>query len=232
MSTVIEDSAKWNASVQNVIFPHAFQCEIKHIPVKRAFDILFSLVILITGLPLFLGIALAIRFTSKGSVLYSHERIGRGGIPFRCYKFRTMYADADARLDEILKKDLCRLNEWQQTHKLKDDPRITPVGNFLRRTSLDELPQFWNVLKGDLSVVGPRPVVQEEIVNHIGDKAQKILSIRPGLTGIWQVSGRSDTSYRTRVMLDEKYVDTHSFLLDLKLIVKTIPRMIFSKGAY
>ena len=229
---MIEDSTQWNANVQNLILPQAFRCQVKHFPVKRAFDIFFSLLVIILGSPLFLGIALAVKFSSRGRILYSHERIGRGGVPFHCYKFRTMYADADERLQEILKNDSEKLNEWQRTHKLKNDPRITPVGCFLRRTSLDELPQFWNVLKGDLSVVGPRPVVHAEIVKHLGIKAHKILSIRPGLTGIWQVSGRSDTSYSTRVMLDEKYVDSLSFLLDLKLIAKTIPSMIYSKGAY
>lgn len=229
---MMEDTSQWNANMQTMILPEAFQCQIKHIPVKRAFDILFSLFVLICGFPLFCVIAFAIRLTSRGFVFYSHERIGRGGTPFRCYKFRTMHRDADARLKEILKSDRNKFMEWQLTHKLKDDPRVTPIGNFLRRTSLDELPQFWNVLKGDLSVVGPRPVVHAEVIRHLGVKAHKILSIRPGLTGIWQVSGRSDTSYSTRVMLDEKYVDTHSLLLDLKLIAKTIPSMISSKGAY
>jgi undecaprenyl-phosphate galactose phosphotransferase len=143
-----------------------------------------------------------------------------------------MYPDADARLEEILKSCPHRRAEWEAFHKLKDDPRITKIGAFLRKTSLDELPQFWNVLVGDLSVVGPRPVVQKELLKHFGPKAGKILSIRPGLTGIWQVSGRSNTCYRERIRLDEHYVDHHSFIGDLKLIFKTVPQMIFSKGAY
>ncbi len=215
-----------------VNFAEVLKCEIKHIPVKRAFDICFSLISLILCIPLFLVIGIAIYSSSRGKIIYSHERIGRGGKPFRCYKFRTMYPDAEVRLEEILKNNPEKLEEWEQTHKLKDDPRIIPVGAFLRKTSLDEFPQFWNVLKGDLSIVGPRPVVQEEVTKHLGMKAPKILSVRPGLTGIWQVSGRSDTSYITRIELDEKYVDSHSFLLDLKLIAKTIPTMISSKGAY
>lgn len=222
--------------------PHALTCEVRHLPVKRAFDILFSLCALTFGLPLFLSIAAAIKLTSPGKTVYSHERIGRGGKPFPCYKFRTMYADADARLQELLANNPDMKKEWDASHKLKNDPRVTPIGLFLRKTSLDELPQFWNVLKGDLSVVGPRPVVQAEVTKHLGIKAAKILSVRPGLTGIWQVSGRSDTSYTTRIHLDEKYVDrVHQrnsrfsldvIAMDIKLIAKTIPSMISSKGAY
>lgn len=211
---------------------HALQIKIQHIPLKRAFDIAFSIFTLILSFPLFLLIAMAVRFTSKQNVIYAHERVGRGGIPFRCYKFRTMYADADKRLQEILKNDPERRQEWNSTHKLKEDPRITPIGAFLRRTSLDELPQFWNVLKGDLSIVGPRPVVYEELLKHFGTKAHKILSIRPGLTGIWQVSGRSNTSYQERIKFDEQYVDNRSLLMDVKLIAKTIPSIIASRGAY
>jgi exopolysaccharide production protein ExoY len=209
------------------------QYKIKHIPIKRAFDIAFSFLCLLIGAPVFLLIALLILVTSPGKVIYSHERIGRGGKPFRCYKFRTMYVDAEQRLEEILASNLDLRREWEQHYKLKKDPRITPFGSFLRKTSLDELPQFWNVLKGDLSIVGPRPVVKEEIEKYFCVKAHKILSIRPGLTGIWQVSGRSDVNcYQKRIQLDEYYVDNHSFLLDLKLIAKTIPTMLFSKGAY
>lgn len=206
---------------------------IRHIPIKRIFDILFSLIILLVGFPVFLIIALIIRFSSPGKIIYSHKRIGRGAKTFQCYKFRTMYADADARLKEILTSDPERKAEWEKTFKLKNDPRITPIGAFLRKTSLDELPQFWNVLKGDLSIVGPRPVVREEVDKYLGEKALKILSIRPGLTGPWQVSGRSDIScYKKRIELDEYYVDNRTFVLDLKMIAKTIPVMIFSKGAY
>lgn len=209
-----------------------FHCKIKHIPTKRTFDLLFSFCALIICLPLYLFITLAVRLSSKGPILYGHKRIGRGGKPFQCWKFRTMYQDAEERLEEILSQDSEKRKEWNSTHKLKNDPRVTPIGSFLRKTSLDELPQFWNVIKGDLSVVGPRPVVHEEISRHFGLKAAKILSIRPGITGIWQVSGRNDTCYSTRVMLDEKYVDNRSIALDLKLIFKTLPKMISSKGAY
>lgn len=213
--------------------PNPLEYRIKHIPLKRFFDILFSFCCLLFGLPVFLLIAACIYLTSPGPIFYSHPRVGRGGKTFPCYKFRTMHPNASQLLNELLEKDSALKEEWEKTYKLKKDPRITPIGAFLRKTSLDELPQFWNVLKGDLSVVGPRPVVQEEIDKYLGIKAYKILSIRPGLTGPWQVSGRSDiTCYHTRIQLDEAYVDNRSLLLDVKLVAKTVPAMLFSKGAY
>lgn len=205
---------------------------VKHRVLKRVFDIAFSLMILIFFSWLFVVIALLVKLTSPGTVFFAHPRIGRGGKPFICYKFRTMLTNADERLEELLRTSSEAKREWETKKKLRSDPRITSLGNFLRKTSLDELPQFWNVLKGDLSVVGPRPVVYTELVAHFKEKTAKILSIRPGLTGIWQVSGRSDTSYLQRVHLDEKYVDSCSFWLDMKLIAKTIPSLFFSKGAY
>lgn len=206
--------------------------QIKRSPFKRLFDILFSSTALICCVPLFSVIAAAIVISSRGKVFYSHERIGRGGKPFRCYKFRSMYPDADDRLQDLLKSNPEMREEWIQSRKLKQDPRVMPIGKFLRKTSMDELPQFWNVLKGDLSIVGPRPLVSAEVIGYLGDKAAKILSVRPGLTCIWQVSGRSDVSYSKRIQLDEEYIDNQSFLLDVKLILKTIPSMLFSKGAY
>lgn len=200
--------------------------------IKRTFDILFSLAVLTLLSPLFLVIAFLIRLTSRGNPIFGHTRIGRGGKPFTCYKFRTMYADAPSRLQELLNQRKDLKEEWEQAHKLKNDPRVTPLGNLLRKTSLDELPQFWNVLKGNLSVVGPRPVVEKELETHFGTKAPLIISVRPGVTGLWQVSGRSNTSYAERVLLDETYIKTQSFFLDLKLIAKTLPAVFFSKGAY
>lgn len=208
------------------------QFTIRHFPLKRLFDIIFSISVLVLLLPLYLIIGIFIRISSRGNAIYFHERIGRGGTIFRCYKFRTMYSDADKRLKEILAKDFSKRQEWALNRKLKNDPRVTPLGRFLRKTSLDELPQFWNVARGDLSTVGPRPVTQEEIDIYYGVKAVKILSIRPGITGLWQVSGRSDTTYITRVNLDEQYVNSHSFMLDILLILKTVTTIFSSKGAY
>lgn len=217
---------------ESMPLPKLFNIEIKHLRLKRIFDIGFTLVVLTLGSPLFLLIALLVGLTSPGKIIYSHLRVGRGGVLFKCYKFRTMYKDADVRLKAILAACPNKRKEWKEKYKLQNDPRITPIGNFLRKTSLDELPQFWNVLKGDLSLVGPRPVVEEEIHQYFGEKAQKILSIRPGLTGLWQIYGRSDTSYETRIKLDEQYVDNQSLALDIKLILKTIPAMICKRGAY
>jgi exopolysaccharide production protein ExoY len=199
---------------------------------KRAFDILFTLVALIITAPIFLLIAFTIRLTSKGSIIYKQERIGWRGKPFHCYKFRTMHADASHQLTQLLEENPALKKEWEKTYKLKDDPRVTPFGKFLRKTSLDEIPQFWNILKGDLSTVGPRPLVLKEIEHFYGKKAGKILSVRPGLTGLWQTSGRSNLSYGMRVLLDEIYVDNQSLFFDVFLILKTIPVILFSKGAY
>lgn len=228
----MDEAGILDVNAQNVSLQEVLNCKITHIPVKRAFDILFSLCAITFGLPLFILIGLAILATSGTQVIYSHQRIGRGGIPFRCYKFRTMRKDSESYLQAILEKQPELKKEWEMKRKLKNDPRVTVVGAFLRKTSLDELPQFLNILKGDLSVVGPRPVVKAELIKYYQYKAAKILSVRPGLTGLWQVSGRSDTSYQTRIMLDEKYIDNRSFRLDMELILKTIPAMIKSKGAY
>jgi undecaprenyl-phosphate galactose phosphotransferase len=205
---------------------------IRHIPLKRAFDIFFSLCVLTFGFPLFLLIAFAVKVSSNGSIIYSQERIGRGGKPFRCYKFRTMYSDAELRLKDLLESNAEIRAEWERCWKLKQDPRTTPVGKFLRKTSLDELPQFWNVLIGDLSVVGPRPVVPLEISRYYGSKARKTLSVRPGVTGPWQISGRNDITYAMRVCIDEAYVDHRSTLGDLYIVLKTVPAIFLSKGAY
>lgn len=205
---------------------------IRHNFTKRTFDILFSLAVFVFTFPLFLLIGFLIAVTSRGQIIYGHKRMGRGGTSFYCYKFRTMYKDADIRLKELLKTDPEIKAEWESSFKLKNDPRITPLGKFLRKTSLDEFPQFWNVIKGDLSVVGPRPVVEDEMVKYFNKRAAIVLSIRPGLTGLWQVSGRSNVSYEERIRLDEEYVNSQSFWLDLKLIAKTLPAILTSRGAY
>lgn len=199
---------------------------------KRLFDLIFTITLLIAASPLFLLIALLIKSTSRGPVFYKQERIGKDGRPIFCYKFRSMHQNAASRLKELLASDPKLQEEWDTFYKLKKDPRITPIGHFLRKTSLDELPQFFNVLTGDLSVVGPRPVTAHEIKTYYQDKASLILSIRPGITGLWQTSGRNALSLKERIHLEERYVKERSFLLDLKLIAKTIPAMLHSKGAY
>ncbi|MEL7430975.1 MAG: sugar transferase [Chlamydiota bacterium] len=199
---------------------------------KRAFDLVFSLLLLIIGSPLFLLIAIGVYSTSRGPIIHKQIRIGKKGKPFYLYKFRTMEKNAENLLQDLLAKNESWKKEWQAFCKLKNDPRITPFGRFLRKTSLDELPQFWNVLWGDLSVVGPRPMFFHEIEEYVKEKAKKILSVKPGITGIWQVSGRSLLSMQERVLLEEQYVDRRSFFFDMKLIGQTIKVLVFSKGAY
>ncbi len=212
--------------------PGIVNTPIRHIPIKRIFDICFSLLVMTCGFPVFLVIALLVKITSKGPVIFSHERIGRGGRRFLCFKFRTMHANAETRLKKMLASNPRLREEWNKNYKLKKDPRITPIGSFLRKTSLDELPQFWNVLIGDLSVVGPRPVTEEEVKKELGPYAARFLTIRPGLTGPWQVSGRSDTGYYKRIRLDMHYIRYQSFLWDLSLILRTVPAMLTTRGAY
>jgi len=197
---------------------------------KRLFDIFFSLLVLIFLAPLFLIIYIAIRCSSSGNPIYSQKRFGQGGKIFTCYKFRTMYLDAETRLEKMLSLNFELKAEWEENQKLKDDPRIFSFGHILRKFSLDEFPQFWNVLKGDLSVVGPRPYMLSQ-GRELATRAEKILSIRPGITGLWQTSGRSRTTFKERLQLDAAYVDCQSFGFDLKLIAKTILQMLFSKDA-
>jgi len=199
---------------------------------KRFFDIAFSIFAIVVTLPITIPIAIIIKLTDGGNIIYSHERVGKNGKKFNVLKFRSMYVDADEKLKEILKTDQKAKEEWEKSFKLKNDPRITPIGKFLRKTSLDELPQFINVLKGDMSVVGPRPVVEEELVKYYKEKAKLYKSVKPGITGYWQVEGRSDTDYDERIKMDEYYIKNQSFLLDLKIILKTIKVMITGKGAY
>lgn len=199
---------------------------------KRVFDILFSLLVIILISPILLLTSLLIFFTSKGPILYTQKRVTLEGKEFNCYKFRTMFKDAEKVLQKILDEDEKKRREWEIYFKLKDDPRITPFGKFLRKTSIDELPQFFNVLKGELSVVGPRPMPKDELWKRYGDKAPKILSVRPGITGLWQISGRNQLSIEKRVEIDNYYVDNKNFLLDSLIILKTIPAIFTSRGAY
>jgi exopolysaccharide production protein ExoY len=199
---------------------------------KRFFDFFFSLFLICFFAPFFVLCALAIKLSSAGPIFYAHPRIGLQGKTFYCFKFRTMYKNADAKLQPLLASNPALLREWETYFKLKRDPRITPLGNFLRKTSLDELPQIWNVLKGDMSIVGPRPLTQKEIVYYVKEKASTILSVRPGLTTFWITQGRNKLSLEKRIELEEYYVTNRSFWLDCKLIIQTACLMIYSKGAY
>jgi Undecaprenyl-phosphate galactose phosphotransferase WbaP len=198
---------------------------------KRFLDIALTSFVMVAAAPLFFAIAIAIRLDSPGPVLYAQRRIGRGGVEFRAWKFRSMVRDADAQLALYLAAHPELADEWQQNHKLRDDPRITRLGKFLRKSSLDEIPQLWNVLRGDMSLVGPRPIVQEEVPRY-GEHFDVYTQVHSGVTGLWQVSGRSDTSYEQRVNLDVFYVRNWSVWLDFCILFRTIAVLWWRSGAY
>jgi undecaprenyl-phosphate galactose phosphotransferase len=204
----------------------------KRMALKRVIELMLAIVLLPLLLPLIFFIGVAIILDSKGPIFYSQERIGKGGKPFKCLKFRTMYRDADSRLKEILDKDEKAREEWQKYFKLKNDPRVTRVGKFLRKTSLDELPQIFNVLKGEMSFVGPRPVLRRELEEYYKEFSRYYCEVRPGITGLWQISGRNELDYEQRVRLDVWYVLNWSLWLDFVIFVKTIKVVLSGKGAY
>lgn len=180
--------------------------------------------------PLMLVVAAAVYLQDRGPILFAHRRIGKDGHAFPCLKFRSMAVDAEARLAELLANDPDARQEWTANHKLKVDPRVTPLGDFLRRSSLDELPQLFNVLRGEMSLVGPRPVVHAE-ATHYGRWFRNYCSVRPGITGLWQVSGRSDVCYRQRVALDVLYVRRKSLVMDFGILVQTVPAVFLRRGS-
>ena len=198
---------------------------------KTAFDYIVTILGTIAVSPILLFIALWIYKDSPGPVLFRHTRIGKDGKPFACYKFRSMCVDAKERLETLLETDPTAREEWERDFKLKNDPRITKSGAFLRKTSLDELPQIFNVLKGEMSLVGPRPIIAEELPRY-GEFKEDYLMVRPGITGMWQVSGRSDIDYEERVRLDSWYVRNWNLWLDIVLLFKTFYVVLARKGAY
>lgn len=199
--------------------------------VQRTMDVAVALLALLFLLPLLLIVACAVKATSRGPVVFRHQRVGRGGKAFHCYKFRSMVIDAEQRLNNILLNDPVARAEWAFDQKLKKDPRVTPIGRFLRASSLDELPQFFNVLRGDMSMVGPRPIVAAEIVRY-GRRIEQYMAVRPGITGLWQVSGRNHVSYRRRVAMDYLYSRKQSVSFDLRIMVATVPMVLLAKGSY
>ena len=209
---------------QTLLFPWARRA-------KHAMDLLLTVVGGLLISPLLIAIVILIRLDSPGPAFYGHRRLGAGGKHFRCWKFRTMYTNAEQLLDEFLQGNPHLRAEWEQTFKLRDDPRVTRIGRFLRKTSLDELPQLWNVLVGEMSLVGPRPIVDAEIPKY-GAVYELYLRIKPGITGFWQVSGRSDTSYAERVKLDAYYVHNWSVWLDLVILARTVRSVVLGRGAY
>lgn len=198
---------------------------------KRAIDVAVALIVLFTFLPLMVLIAAAVKLTSRGPIFFGHKRLGMAGQWFSAWKFRTMHTHGDALLQAHLAANPAARAEWERDHKLKNDPRITGIGKFLRRSSLDELPQVWNVLRGEMSLVGPRPIVAKEVAKY-GHVFDKYAAVKPGITGMWQVSGRNEVSYEERVKLDRYYVANWSPWLDLFILAKTILVLIRRDGAY
>lgn len=204
--------------------------EITYSFLKRTVDITASATALLLLSPVFLVTSLAIRKDSDGPAMFTQKRIGKDGKLFEIYKFRTMVPDADKKLFELLDKDEKAREEYKVNKKLKHDPRITKVGNFLRKTSIDELPQLINVLKGDMSLVGPRPYLPREI-DDMGSYYDTIIESKPGITGLWQVSGRSNTTFEERLHFDKEYNEKKSFTYDMGLLVKTVGSVVKGDGA-
>lgn len=200
--------------------------------IKRIFDIVFSLLTMVIIIPVSIIVMILIMIESPGAApIFKHYRVGRGGTLFPCYKFRSMVPNAQEKLQEYLKSNPEARKEWNAYFKLKDDPRITKIGRFIRKTSIDELPQFINVLKGEMSWVGPRPIIKDEI-HYYGKYINDYYAVLPGITGMWQANGRSDTGYDERVVLDTWYVRNWNIWIDIALIIKTIKAVLFGKGAY
>lgn len=199
--------------------------------IKRAFDLLFTICGGLCILPFLLVIAVMVAVDNKGNVIFAHRRIGRDGKEFKCYKFQTMIPNAQEALEKYLAENPEARKEWEESFKLTDDPRVTKLGSILRKTSLDEMPQLWNVIKGDMSLVGPRPIVVKEIERY-GEYFREYAMVPPGITGMWQASGRSDTTYEERVEMDTWYVRNWSVWIDLMYLFKTVKIVFTGKGAY
>ncbi|MGL5414445.1 MAG: sugar transferase [Clostridium sp.] len=195
--------------------------------IKRAFDIITSLIAIIVFSPVFLIIGIMIYKEDKGNIIFGHKRIGKDGKIIKVYKFRSMVMNSQEVFESFTEE---QKKEYYENFKLENDPRITKIGGFLRKTSLDELPQLFNILKGDMSVVGPRPIVEKE-VRLYGEYAKKLFSVTPGLTGLWQANGRSDTNYDERVQMDMYYIDHAAVRLDIKILFKTIFSVLKKEGA-
>ena len=204
-----------------------------YLPIKKFLDIFVACLALIIISPIFLLIVLLIKFSSVGPIFFLHKRIRKGQKNFYCIKFRTMHPEAKDILKNILNKNEAIRLEYKTTQKIKNDPRITRIGKFLRKTSLDEIPQLINVIRGEMSIVGPRPIIEEEKIKY-GNSISKVFSINPGITGLWQVSGRNNLTYSKRVELDNIYVRDLNFLMDLRIIIRTIGVILFpmDRGAY
>jgi len=199
---------------------------------QQTYNYILAVILLPFVMPLIGIFAIRIKQESPGPVFFAHKRVGQDGKIIPTYKFRSMYKDAKERLEQLLEEDPAAREEWEKSYKLKDDPRVTKIGSFLRRTSLDELPQIFNVLRGEMNFVGPRPVIQEEIDKYYKEDAEYYFMVKPGITGLWQVSGRSDTDYEFRVATDKWYVSNWSLWLDIVILLKTVKVVLKKDGAY
>ena len=197
----------------------------------RVLDLAIAVAVILLTAPLLVALAMMIKLQDGGPAVFGHTRIGRGGRSFRCYKFRSMVVDSDARLQALLATDPEARREWELDRKLRNDPRITQIGAFLRKSSLDELPQVINVLRGEMSIVGPRPIVAAEAVRY-GASLRQYCAVRPGITGLWQVSGRNNLPYHRRVALDRLYARSKCLSVDLKILALTIPAVLSRNGSY
>jgi undecaprenyl-phosphate galactose phosphotransferase len=198
---------------------------------KTVFELAGTLFLLVLFVPLFLVLALLVKVSSKGPVLFRQKRIGRDRRLFDCVKFRTMYQDAEQRLNDILASDEALRAEWLKYARISNDPRVTPMGRLLRRSSLDELPQLWNVLRGEMALVGPRPYLPVE-ADRIGESLDTIVRVRPGMTGLWQVSGRTSLPFKERLTLDEYYIRNWSLWMDFSIGLRTLRAVLGARGAY
>lgn len=197
----------------------------------RGFDIAIAGLAIVVLLPLMILITCMVKLASPGPAIFRQQRVGRDGALFPCLKFRSMVVDAQAQLDRLLAESDDAREEWSRDQKLRRDPRVTRIGEFLRRTSLDELPQLFNIIAGQMSIVGPRPIVESEIARY-GSRFDDYCSVRPGLTGLWQISGRNDVSYGMRVRLDSLYAQRQSLGLNVAICLKTVPAILTSRGCY
>ncbi len=210
-----------------------FRKYIKYSFIKRLFELIFSVTLIFATIPLTVFISLLIKLNSRGPIFYRQKRIGKNLKLFNCYKFRTMNLEADDMLNNLLSNSEEIRLEFEKTQKIKNDPRITKVGKFLRKTSLDELPQFINIIRNEMSLIGPRPIVEEEKKRY-GKALKEVFSIRPGITGLWQVSGRNKLSYKRRILLDLIYVRNKNFSMDFNILIRTIGVILFpfDSGGY
>ncbi len=214
---------------QPLLLPRRVQPPTRHARAIRMFDIIVAGAALTLLSPVLLALVLAIKVLDPGPLLFAHKRLGEGGRTFRCLKFRSMTVDADVRLARLLEADPAARAEWTETHKLRSDPRITPIGRFLRRSCLDELPQLFNVLRGEMSLVGPRPITAAEVVRY-GRHFPVYCSLKPGITGLWQVKRQDQTSYRRRVAFDLTYARSRSLVLNCAILLLTVPSVLRGQG--